>query len=111
VDIMRQNSLNVCQDPLPPLPTNNFPTIMAPRTHYTKSQEIVYKRMGTTARPTFKAVRAKLPMNKPSNNQTLASETSLPPVVDPPQDSGDQFGPNEGSIPDFQIPQRKTKKY
>ena len=84
---------------------------MAPRTHYAKSQEIVYQSMGTTARPKFKAVRVKLPVNKPSDIQTLASERSLPPVVDPPQDSGDQFGPNEGSsIPELQIPQRKTKK-
>jgi hypothetical protein len=84
---------------------------MPPRTHYAKSQEIVYKSMGTIARPKYKAVRATLPVNKPSDNHTLASEPSIPPVVDPPQDSGDPFGPNEGSsIPEFQIPQRKTKK-
>jgi hypothetical protein len=84
---------------------------MAPRTYYAKSQEIVYKSMGTSARPQFKAVHAKLPANKkPSTVDTLRSDPSVRPDVDPLQDGGDQFGQNEGSSGlDFDIPQRKKK--
>ena len=82
---------------------------MAPRTHYARSQEVVYKSMGTAARPKFKAVRAKLPgQKKPSNTSDLSSEPSAPPLVDPPQDGGDPFGSNEGpSFLDFETPPEK----
>jgi hypothetical protein len=88
-----------------------LPTIMAPRTHYAKSQEIVYKSMGTAARPRFKAVHAKLPAKKQSSNSdALSSEPPVPPIVDSPQGAGDQFGPNEGSsFLDFETSQRKKK--
>jgi hypothetical protein len=84
---------------------------MAPRTHYAKSQEIVYKSMGTAARPRFKAVNAKLPANKkPSNSDTSGSGPSGPPIVDPPREDGDQIGQNEGSsFLDFEVPQKKKK--
>jgi hypothetical protein len=84
---------------------------MAPRTYYAKSQEIIYKSMGTSARPKFKAVHAKLPAKtKPSNIDNLTSEPTVPPIVDHSQDGGDQFGPNEGSsFLDFEMPQRKKK--
>ena len=84
---------------------------MAPRTHYAKSQEIVYKRMGTTARPRFKAVHSKIPAKgKPSNIDATSSAPSVPPFVDPPQEGGDQLGQNEdSSFLDFEIPQRKKK--
>jgi hypothetical protein len=67
--------------------------------------------MGTSARPKYKAVHAKLPANKKSSNiNTLSSGPSAPPVVDPPQDGGDEFGLNDGSsFPDFDIPGRKKK--
>ena len=67
--------------------------------------------MGTSARPKFKAVHAKLPAKKkPSNNESLSSGPSVPPGVDAPQDGRDVFGPNEGSsFLDFERPQRKKK--
>jgi len=84
---------------------------MAPRTHFAKSQEIVYKSMGTAARPRFKPVHAKLPANKKlSNIDASGSQPSVPPIVDPPREGGDQFGQYEGSsFLDFEVPQKKKK--
>ena len=84
---------------------------MAPRNHYAKSQEIVYKSMGTAARPRFKPVHAKLPAkNTSSAADASGSEPYVPPIVDPPQEGGDQFGQNEGpSFLDFEVPQKKKK--
>jgi hypothetical protein len=67
--------------------------------------------MGTAARPRFKAVHAKLPANKkPSSTDPSGFEHSVPPIVDPPHEGGDQFGQNEGSsFLDFEVPQKKKK--
>jgi len=67
--------------------------------------------MGSKARPRFKAVHAKLPAREQaSNSNTLHFEPANPPIVDSPQEEGDQFGLNEDpSFPDFDIPQRKKK--
>ena len=85
--------------------------IMAPRTHYAKSQEVVYKRLGSSTRPKFKAVHAKLRLAKKSSSvdDTASSEQHPPAVVVPPDDRS-QFGPDEGSsFMDYEIPQRKRK--
>ena len=86
---------------------------MAPRKHYAKGQEIVYRRLGTSARPKFKAVYAKVPVpNIPTAIPNSGSEPSGPPIVDPPQEGDDQshFAPDEASsFLDYEIPQKKKK--
>lgn len=89
----------------------SLPKRMAPRTHYAKSQEIVYKSMGTAARPRFKAINAKLPTKKkPSSSQALTSEPVEPPIVEPPHEGGGHFGGNDDpGYLDFEIPHKQKK--
>ena len=86
---------------------------MAPRTHYAKSQEVVYKRLGTSARPKYKALYAKLPVHQKSENISNSQcEPSGPSGVDPPhgEDDPSLLAPDEGSSSfHYEMPQR-TKK-
>lgn len=86
---------------------------MAPRTHYAKSQEVVYKKMGTAARPKFKAVHPKLPGAKEGTEMpNTKSEPPAPPVIEPPHVGEDcpPYGLDEGpSFVDYEMPKRKKK--
>jgi len=81
---------------------------MAPRPQFAKSQEVVYKKLGSGPRPFYKAVKAKLQAKNSTQTDPSSSGPSKPTVVPPPED--DPFGFNEGlSSQDFEIPQRKKK--
>lgn len=82
---------------------------MAPRPQFAKSQEIVYKKLGTRQRPLYKATQAKLQPKTVTQTDPSSSEHTTPPVVVPPLE-GDHVGFNDGSpLLDFDIPQRKKK--
>jgi hypothetical protein len=87
---------------------------MAPRTYYAKSQEIVYKPLGTSARPKYKALHARLPVPKKASDvdDSASSQQPAPPVVVPPEAGHDysEIGPGEGSsFLDYDIPQKKKQ--
>ena len=84
---------------------------MAPRTFVTKSQEVVYKKTGNSARPRFKATHVKVSVPKKSANIQRSEQTG-PNAVLPPDGAEDpsQFGSGDGSsFLDYEIPQRKKK--
>jgi len=82
---------------------------MAPRPQFAKGQEIVYKKLGTGARPFYKPVNAKLQAKTSTQTDPSSSAQTNPSVVVPPLED-DLFGFNEGSsCHDFEIPQRKKK--
>jgi len=84
---------------------------MAPRTFYTKSQEVVYKKTGSSARPKFKAAHVKVPVPKKSTD-IRGSENTTASVALPLDGAEDpsQFGPGDGSSGlDYEIPQRNKK--
>ena len=63
--------------------------IMAPQTHYAKSQEMVYKELGTASRPKFKLVHATRSPFKQSAKTGSGSDPAPPappPVVSAPTD-------------------------
>ena len=83
---------------------------MAPRikTHYAKSQEVVYKKLGSADRPVYKEVRVRLQPQSSAQVIPSSSKQSAPPVVAPPPSDDVDFGINEDLL-DFEHPQRKKK--
>ena len=93
--------------------------IMAPRTHYAKSQEMVYKELGTASRPKYKLVHATRGSSKTSAKTGSGSEPvppAPPPVVSAPADESHSgadnppFGLDDpNTFLDEQIPPKKKK--
>lgn len=93
---------------LPPK-LKSLPISMAPCAFVAKSQEVVYKKTGSSARPRFKAVHVKIPKPKKSADIQKAEHTA-PSVSLLPDGAEDPsaFGPGESSSYfDYEIPQRK----
>jgi len=89
----------------------SFSLHMAPRTFYPKSQEVVYKKTGSSARPKFMAAYAKVPVLKKSADihESEPNAASMAPPLDGAEVPS-QFGPGEtSSCLDYEIPQRKKK--
>ena len=80
---------------------------MAPRTFYAKSQEVVYKKTGSSARPKFKGTHVKVSLSK-NSSKIHRPEPPEPSVVLPPDgaDNPSQLDPGESSsFLDYEIPQ------
>ena len=83
---------------------------MAPRTHYKKSQELVYKKVGRS----YKLQAVDLPHKATTSDLPKQAEasTQLPPVVSGPSDDDGSQQFADASFPgDYDMPrQKKTGK-
>jgi hypothetical protein len=89
---------------------------MAPRTHYAKSQELVYKKIGQGSRERYKLVHADRPTNKGSvNAERLAggAQPSAAPIVSPPTGAAEGMASDDFQFDggqDNDIPDRTGRK-
>jgi hypothetical protein len=89
---------------------------MAPRKHYAKSQELVYKKIGQGSRERYKLVHADRPTNKGSvNAERLAggAQPSAAPIVSPPTGAAEGMASDDFQFDggqDNDIPDRTGRK-
>jgi hypothetical protein len=89
---------------------------MAPRTHYAKSQELVYKKIGQGSRERYKIVHADIQRNKGSvNTERLAggAQPSAAPIISPPTGAAEGVASDDFQFDggqDNDIPDRTDRK-